>query len=953
MLGPLVVIGGDDSPVLGPTQRRLLALLAVRAGTVVTADQIGDVLDLETAGAVRTAVWRLRRVVGDLISGVPPGYMLDAACVDVARFEGMVRRATAAAPSERVELLAAALGMWRGEALVEFADDEWARGEAVRLEELRWSATEDRIEALLTLGRGGEAAAAANLLISLQPLRERARGLYMAALSSQGRTAEALHAYHDYRSYLAEELGTEPSAELAQLERQILHGDASHPSVVPTAALEEPSRPTGTVTFLFTDIEDFAQRWEVEPDVMSGSLDIHDEIVRGAIHSHDGHVFSTSNGGFGATFDRAADAVAAAAMTQRALRDAAWPGAAVTARIGVHTGEATERGGDYVGAAVNLAARLMEAGHGGQTLVSETTAQMLQQSVPLADLGEHRLRDVALPLRIRQLHTGGAEVTFPPLRSHAQGNLVRAATRWIGPDEDLDRRAALVREHRLVTLAGAGGVGKTRLAVELGFSVAADFTDGVWFVDLAPLIGVDSIFTEVVATLSIPFSPTPITTMVVDWLRDRHLMIILDNCEHLLAPVVDFVNTIRGRCPSVVILTTSREPLGVAGERVVRVASMSGDDAVTLFCERATDADESLTLTPDDLASVGAICAHLDGIPLAIELAAARMQTATPEDLLVRLQDRFAVLRSRTGTRLERHQTLRATVSWSYQLLDPDQQLLFDRLSVFAGGFDLLAAQAVCADDTVPADVIVDMLDALVNKSMVGVDRSGGGIRYRLLETLRAFAGERLTSRGDVVAVRDRFLDHYLEHLRIVPYDVGQSPPGRCQRRVRQGMGQPAWRVQLGGRERAAAHRGRSRQQHGALRMGSISPRAPGLDDGRPGDGSEPRTADRHLRLGRPVALPPPRLRRRHRAGRARHPTITWSRRPRRDVVPRGDRVVPDRDRPGRRGPRRSVRACRRAWPGQGSARPSDRGVRADRGCLLERHHRGRRPRSPLRRVGR
>lgn len=532
----------------------------------------------------------------------------------------------------------------------------------------------------------------------------------------------------------------------------------------PTASDEVEPPPTGTLTFLFTDIEGSTRRWEAEPLTMERCLEAHDRIVRAAISSHDGFVFGTAGDGFAAAFARAGDAVAAATDAQLRLGGEPWTGGEpIRVRMGMHTGEAAERGGDYFGSAVNLAARLMGAGHGGQVLVSETTAHILAPSVALQDLGEHHLRDIGRSVRVHQLAGDGLLASFPPLRSQTQGNLTSPTTAWFGAGERLRQRAELIHEHGLVTLTGPGGVGKTRLALEMGRTLTGDHADGVWLVDLAPIADVDSLFPEVAAALSIPLQRGSIVDCVVEWMQDRHVLLVLDNCEHVLTSAAVLAETLLQRCASVALLATSREPLGIPGERVVTVPSLDPDEARALFVDRATSADDSLALTDGDRVAVEAICKRLDGIPLAIELAAARIRSSSPTDLLGRLEDRFRVLRGSGRAGLERHQTLRATVSWSYQLLAERERVLFDRLSVFAGSFDLAGVESVCADaERLPADEIVDVLDALVNKSMVGVDRTGAGLRYRLLETLRQYGEEHLADHGDPYAVRDRFLDHYL-----------------------------------------------------------------------------------------------------------------------------------------------------------------------------------------------
>ena len=437
--------------------------------------------------------------------------------------------------------------------------------------------------------------------------------------------------------------------------------------------------------------------------------------------------------------------------------------------MGIHTGTADEREGNYFGPAVNRAARIMAAGHGGQLLVSLATEELARDRLPggvgLLDLGEHELAGLARRERLFQVCGPGLALGFPPLRTpaHLAGNLPAAATSFVGHGEELERLATDLPLRRLITLTGVGGVGKTRLALEAGGIVADKFPDGVWLCQLAPVAEPAAVAHAVAATLSIRLQEgLSLVDSVVDALRGRRLLVILDNCEHLLDAAAELVERVTESCPTVTVLATSREPLGVAGERVWAVPSLpAATGGVRLFCDRAEAADASFSPSEGDLAVIAEICERLDGIPLAIELAAARVRFMTAADLAERLHDRFRLLRGgRRG--LERHHTLAATVQWSYRLLPEAQRLLFDRLSVFAGGFTLSAAEAVCADDAVDRLDVAGDLDALVDKSMVVADRAGNHSRYRLLETLRQFGEERLDESAHAGELRDRHLRHYL-----------------------------------------------------------------------------------------------------------------------------------------------------------------------------------------------
>jgi predicted ATPase len=501
---------------------------------------------------------------------------------------------------------------------------------------------------------------------------------------------------------------------------------------------------------------------------MRDALARHDEVLRSAIETHNGYVFSSGGDGFAAAFDRAGDGVAAAVDAQLAFNDEAWPdGLVVKVRMGLHTGEADERDGNYLGSVVNRAARLMTSAHGGQIVVSELTAALLADTpgVGLIDLGSHHLRGFVGATRVFGVKADDLPWLDLPLATveAIRGNLPRPMTEWFGPTAELHRRLADLARRRLVTLTGPGGVGKTRLAVEMASLTTDEFPDGVWMVELASVAEPDAVLGAVAAALGvIAQDGLPLGDSVVDWLEERRLLLILDNCEHVLAPIGELVARIGARVPTVTVLVTSREPLGLAGERVVPVPSLAPHDAVELFCDRASAADESLVFAADERDLIADICRRLDGIPLAIELAAARVRSLGLPELQSRLGDRFRLLRGAGRGSIERHQTLRATVAWSYQLLSEAERLLFDRLSVFAGGFDLRAAEAVGGSGPVEQHDIVDLLAALVDKSLVTVEHGTAGVRYQLLETLRQFGEEELGRRDDIGPTRDRHLAHFL-----------------------------------------------------------------------------------------------------------------------------------------------------------------------------------------------
>ena len=521
---------------------------------------------------------------------------------------------------------------------------------------------------------------------------------------------------------------------------------------------------------MFTDIEGSTRLWDEHPELMRLALARHDAILRAVIDGHGGFVFSTGGDGVAAAFQRAGDAAAAAVGAQRALLAEPWTAPVeLRVRMGLHTGEAYERDGDYFGPPVNRAARVMAAGHGGQILMSSVARELVGPGVDfeLHDLGSHDLRGVTEPLHLFGVSAEGVAWLDRPLvtaRARTQGNLPRPVSEWIGSVTELQRRAAELPRRRLVTLTGSGGVGKTRTAIETAWLASDEYPAGVWLVELAAVADPGAVLDAVAATMTIPPQPGLSTLeAIIDGLRGRKLLMILDNCEHVMTQVAELVAAVASRCDTVTVLATSREPLGVAGERVTAVPSLPIADAVELFCDRARAADDTVRFDRKELDAVEAICRRLDGIPLAIELAAARIRSLAPTELLPRLDDRFRLLRGAGRGGLERHQTLRATVDWSYQLLTEPEQLAFDRISVFAGTFDLPAAEAVCADDAIDDLDIVDLLASLVDKSMVIAEHTNMGTRYRLLETLRQFGEEHTDARGDTAQLRDRHLGHYVD----------------------------------------------------------------------------------------------------------------------------------------------------------------------------------------------
>jgi predicted ATPase/class 3 adenylate cyclase len=527
--------------------------------------------------------------------------------------------------------------------------------------------------------------------------------------------------------------------------------------------------PTGTVTFLFTDLEGSTRLWDDLPDAMGPALKVHDGVLRRCVESHGGYLVKMTGDGAHAAFATASDAIASAIDVQLGLQRAEWGATGpLRVRIGMHSGTAEARDGDYFGTAVNRAARLMAAAHGTQIVCSRATADLARDALvdgtSLDDLGDHQLRDLGTPERVYQVTHPHLPADFPPLRTldAYAGNLPLQVTEFLGREEALADLAKLLPVSRLVTLTGTGGVGKTRLAVQAAASALPHYADGAWFVDLAPIDDGRFIATEIANTMHLPeHRQGDRTDALVAALALRHALLVLDNCEHVVDAVAELVDVLLRRCAHVRVLATSQEVLGVEGEATYPVRPLAGEDATRLFVERAAAARHGFALSSENAAAVEELCRRLDGIPLAIELAGARVSSMSPAAILEHVDERFRLLGQGRRTARRRHQTLRAAVDWSYGLLEPREQLVFDRLSVFAGEFALEFAERVVTDDDIDALDVLDIVGNLVSKSMLQLDERGSGDRYRLLETLRDYGLERLAARGELEKVQTRFLDAY------------------------------------------------------------------------------------------------------------------------------------------------------------------------------------------------
>jgi predicted ATPase/class 3 adenylate cyclase len=549
-----------------------------------------------------------------------------------------------------------------------------------------------------------------------------------------------------------------------------------------------------TLAFLFTDIEgSTALLTRLGDDSYSVALEAHHHIIRSSLAAFGGVEQGTHGDSFFAVFTAPSACVAAALEMQRAIRMHAWPaGEELRVRMGIHTGEASEASTGMVGYEVHRAARIAAVGYGGQVLVSSSTMSLVQDSLPpgvaLLDLGPHRLKDLGRPEVIFQLTADDLTEEFPPLRSldnpQMPSNLPVQLTSFVGRDAEVRDIAAALREHRLVTITGAGGVGKTRLAFHVAAELLAVSPDGAWVAELASVEDGNGM-AEVIARSvgAVKRADASLTESILESLRTKRMLVVLDNCEHLIGDVAALVEEVLLRCPDVRVLATSREGLGVVGERVWPLRSLTtpaptdstevlaSSAAVQLLVDRATAVVPNFTLSAANAPAIGEICRRLDGIPLAIELAAARMAAMQPKEVAEHLDERFRLLTGGRRRGIERHQTLRAMVDWSYSLLGERERATFERLGVFAGSFGATAAQSVVSDEDIDSFDVLDTLDELVAKSMLVAEPGPeGSTRYLLLETLCQYALERLDAAGIGDTLRRRHAQYYAELIeRVAP----------------------------------------------------------------------------------------------------------------------------------------------------------------------------------------
>ena len=546
------------------------------------------------------------------------------------------------------------------------------------------------------------------------------------------------------------------------------------------------SPPTGTVTFLFTDIEGSTRMWERSPQAMQAALARHDELLRRAIEEHGGYVFKTVGDAFCCAFRTAPDALEAALNTQRRLLSSKWEQTGpLRVRMALHTGAAEERDGDYLGPPLNRVARLLSAAHGSQVLLSLPTQELVRDQLPagttLRNLGEHRLKDLFRPERVFQLSAPDLPVEFPPLRTLDvyRNNLPLQPTPLIGREKEVSEVCDLLRgeETRLLTLTGPGGTGKTRLALQAAADLLDDFPDGAFFASLATLSEAELLISAVVETLGVKeTAEQPLDESLKDYLSERRLLLVLDNFEQVLeaAPAV---SELLSAAAGLKVLVTSRTPLRLYGEHEYAVPPLSVPDvrhlpdlktlsqyeAVRLFTERAKAAKVDFEVTDENAPAVAEICVRLDGLPLAIELAAARIKMLPPRSMLQRLGSRLKLLTGGARDLPERQRTLRATIEWSFALLEEGEQVLFGRLAVFSGGRTLEAIEAICnAEGDLPMDAF-ESISSLVDKSLIRQEEAPNGEpRFVMLETVHEFAREKLQESAEAEQIKREHAEYFL-----------------------------------------------------------------------------------------------------------------------------------------------------------------------------------------------
>lgn len=565
------------------------------------------------------------------------------------------------------------------------------------------------------------------------------------------------------------------------------------------------SNPTGTVTFLFTDIENSTTLAREHPETWEAARARHHAILREAIELNGGFVFQVIGDAFCPAFHKAGDALKAAIKAQQDLQNEPWGEVTIYVRMGIHTGEAEFEGNEYRGyTTLSFVQRLMSAGHGGQILVSNAAENLLREQLPpqtgLRDMGIQKFAGVPSPVRVFQVIAPDLPTEFPPLRTleNLPNNLPTQLTSFVGREKELADVRKLLQNTHMLTLIGPGGTGKTRLSIQAASELLDQYPDGIWFVELAPILDPLLVAHTTAIAIGLRDEPQrPVIDMLCDYLHEKKMLLILDNCEHLVDACARMADRILHAAPNTRILGTSREALGIGGEVTYRVPSLGLPDlsdlpsveslsqyeAVKLFIDRATSAVPTFAVTNDNAPALAQVCHHLDGIPLAIELAAAKIRVLSVEQIARRLDDRFRLLIGGSRTVLERHQTLRAAIDWSYNLLPPAEQVLFHRLSVFVSGWTLEAAESACGDESASSvmrsEDVLNLLEQLIHKSLVFKEEEHGESRYHMLETIRQYANEKLVESDESDALRDRCLKYFLNLVEVAEPKLHSEDQGR------------------------------------------------------------------------------------------------------------------------------------------------------------------------------
>jgi predicted ATPase/DNA-binding SARP family transcriptional activator len=828
LLGGLRAERGDQAVTRFRTQKTgaLFAYLAYYPQRTHLRDQLVELFwpgcDPEAGRhSLSTSLSWLRRLLER--PGVPPGTVLitdrasarlnpEAVSTDVAEFEAALH-AAAGSEAERREALSRAVALYRGE-LLPGCYEGWVLGQREWLAETYFQAVGRLVSLLEDLGDLPRALEYAQQGVLADPLREEGRRDLMRLLAAAGQPEAALRQYRELERLLKEELDAQPSGRTRALARQIEADPAAllaPPRVSPSPEPEawQPPVPlqegaSGTRTFLLTDVAGSTSLWEEHPQAMAAALARHDALAATIVAQHAGTLVKHRGEGDSlfAVFAAANDGAAAALALQRALGAERWPeGVVLRVRMALHTGDAVVREGDYLGAAVNRCARLRATAHGGQVLLSRATQELvadhLPEGVSLRDLGECRLKDLVRPERVFQLEHAELAGDFPPLQSLAThpNNLPAQATPLIGREVEQEAvRRLLGREAvRLVTLTGPGGTGKTRLGLQVAAELLDQFADGVFFVDLAAIRDPALVLPTIAQSLGVrEVEGRNLGERLKEYLREKQLLLLLDNFEQVVV-AAPLVAELMAEAPGLKLLVTSRAILRLRGEHDFPVPPLALPDrrrlpdrellsqyaAVALFMQRAVAARPEFAVTNENAPAVVEICHRLDGLPLAIELAAARIRLFSPEGLLTRLGQRLSVLVGGARDLSERQQTLRGAIGWSYDLLDEGEQRLFRRLSVFVGGCTLEAVEAVCrAEGEIPIDLLL-AIGSLMEQSLLwqqapGEDKSTGEPRFGMLETIREFGRERLAASGEEDLIRRQ---HALFFLSLAeqqnPHDTG------------------------------------------------------------------------------------------------------------------------------------------------------------------------------------